>query len=69
MGDAYKVAQLKKMLEIETSKTEKHYGARLHHDGKGINVLTIDAGGLRALIRYYSTHTTNLDDGGSDNGI
>ncbi len=69
MGDAYKVDQLKKMLEIETSKTEEHYGARLHHNGRGINVLTIDAGGLKALINYYSTHDTDLGDGSENDGI
>ena len=58
--DKYKVEQLKKMLEHETSKTEVHYGARLRHGCEDIKVLTIDAGGLRALIRYYSKHDTNL---------
>lgn len=58
--DAYKVKELQKMLEHETSKTEEHYGARLSHWYGDANVLTIDAGGLRALIRYYSKHDTNL---------
>ena len=48
------VIVLKKMLEHETSKTEEHYGARLSHWYGDSKVLTIDAGGLRALIRYYS---------------
>lgn len=59
--DPYKVEQLLKMLAHETSQTEEHYGARLRHDGGDTNVLTIDAGGLRALISYYSTHTTDLE--------
>jgi len=58
-GDEYKVKQLLQMLEHETSETEVHYGARLHHH-KGGAVLTIDAGGLRALIEYYRTHYTDL---------
>lgn len=61
MGDPYKVEWLKKMLEHETSKTEEHYGARLTHWYGDSKVLTIDAGGLRALIRHYSKHDTNLD--------
>lgn len=28
---------------------------------KGTAVLTIDAGGLRALIRHYETHDTDLE--------
>lgn len=68
--DAYKVKELQKMLEHETSKTEEHYGARLSHWYGDANVLTIDAGGLRALIRYYSKHDTNLagteEDGDKD---
>lgn len=59
--DPYKVEQLLKMLEHETDQTEEHYGARLHHDGGGIKVLTIDAGGLRALITHYATHRTDLE--------
>ena len=61
MGDPYKVEWLKKMLEHETSKTEEHYGARLSHWYGDSKILTIDAGGLRALIRHYSKHDTNLD--------
>lgn len=59
--DAYKVNQLKKMLAHETSKVEEHYGARLSHWAGDANVLTIDAGGLQALIEYYSHHDTNLE--------
>lgn len=59
-GDEYKVKQLLNMLEHETSETEVHYGARLSHH-KGGPVLTIDAGGLRALIEHYRTHPTDLN--------
>ncbi len=51
MGDPYKVEWLKKMLEHETSKTEEHYGARLSHWYGDSKILTIDAGGLRALMK------------------
>lgn len=66
--DPYKVEQLIKMLAHETSPTEEHYGARLRHDGGDTNVLTIDAGGLRALISHYATHSTNLENKEEDNG-
>ncbi len=57
--DAYKVAELEKMLAEEGA--EEHYGARLHYaQRKDIKVLTIDAGGLQALIDYYKTHDTHL---------
>lgn len=59
--DNYKVEQLRKMLKHETSKTEEHYGARLTHWHGDTNALTIDAGGLKALIEYYSKNNTNLD--------
>lgn len=59
--DKYKVEQLRQMLSHETSQSEKHYGARLSHWYGDTKQLTIDAGGLRALIRYYETHDTNLD--------
>lgn len=59
-GDGYKVKQLEKMLAHETSEDEEHYGARLSHWCGDAMVLTIDAGGLRALIKYYSEHDTNL---------
>lgn len=58
-GDLYKVEQLKIMLEHETSKAEEHYGAHLSHWYGDSKPLTIDAGGLRALIRYYLKHDTN----------
>ncbi len=58
--DSYKVEQLEKMLKHETSKEEEHYGARLTHWYGDTKALTIDAGGLRALIRYYSKHETEL---------
>lgn len=59
--DEYKVKQLKQMLEHETSKSEEHYGARLSHWCGDTNTLTIDAGGLKALIEYYSKHDTDLE--------
>lgn len=59
--DEYKVKQLKKMLEHETSESEEHYGARLSHWYGDTNALTIDAGGLKALIRHYSKHDTDLE--------
>ena len=62
-ADPYKVEQLCKMLSRETDKAEEHYGARLHHEASSAKVLTIDAGGLRALITYYATHRTDLEDG------
>lgn len=58
--DPYKVDQLLKMLAHETSP-EEHYGAKLRHDGGDTKVLTIDAGGLRALITHYATHRTDLE--------
>ena len=58
--DPYKVEQLMKMLSHETSQAEEHYGARLRHGGRDTKVLTIDAGGLRALVSYYATHKTDL---------
>lgn len=59
--DPYKVEQLLKMLKHETREGEAHYGARLHHEDSGAKVLTIDAGGLRALISHYATHRTDLE--------
>lgn len=59
--DPYKVEQLLKMLAHETSKEQEHYGARLRHSGGDTKVLTIDAGGLRALISHYATHRTDLE--------
>lgn len=58
--DDYKVKQLRKMLAHETDDGE-HYGARLSHWYGDTNTLTIDAGGLEALIRYYEEHDTNLE--------
>lgn len=58
--DPYKTDQLMKMLAHETKEGQEHYGARLHHEASGANVLTIDAGGLRALVSYYATHRTDL---------
>lgn len=59
--DPYKTDQLLKMLSYETREGQEHYGARLHHEESGAKVLTIDAGGLRALISYYATHRTDLE--------
>lgn len=64
--DPYKTDQLMKMLAHETEEGQEHYGARLHHEASGANVLTIDAGGLRALISYYATHRTDLGNGEED---
>jgi len=61
-GDCYKVKQLEIMLAHEISKTDEHYGASLSHWCGDSNTLTIDAGGLRALIKYYSEHDTQLDE-------
>ena len=61
--DPYKTDQLMKMLAYETQDGREHYGARLHHEESGAKVLTIDAGGLRALITHYATHRTDLGNG------
>ncbi|MCD8084582.1 MAG: hypothetical protein LUE86_14015 [Clostridiales bacterium] len=61
MGDKYKVEQLTKMLKHETNENTEHYGARLSHHAGDTKVLTIDAGGIRALIDYYTKYDTNLD--------
>lgn len=58
--DPYKVDQLTKMLRYETREGEAHYGARLSHQESGAKMLTIDAGGLQALITHYATHKTDL---------
>lgn len=58
--DAYKVEMLKKMLEHEESINEEHYGASLSHWYGDTKHLTIDAGGLRCLVDYYSTHDTEI---------
>lgn len=62
-GDEYKVKQLQKMLAHETSEGEVHYGAHLSHGYSGAAHLTIDAGGLRALIEHYQSHDTDLGNG------
>lgn len=62
-GDTYKVEMLRRMLTHETDAKEVHYGAKLSHSGRGIKPLTIDAGGIDALIRYYENHDTDLDGG------
>ncbi len=59
--DPYKTGELMKMLKYETREGEVHYGARLHHEQSGSKVLTIDAGGLRALISHYATHCADLE--------
>lgn len=59
--DSYKVNELQKMLAHETSNSEEHYGAHLTHWYGDSKPLTIDAGGIRALIRYYSEHDTDMD--------
>lgn len=59
--EAYKVKQLKLMLAHEESESEAHYEANLSHwhgDAKPIN---IDAGGIRALIQYYSEHDADFN--------
>lgn len=61
MGDSYKVEQLKKMLVHETSKTEVHYGAYLSHLAGDSNGIQIDAGGLKALVRYYQKHVSEWE--------
>lgn len=58
--DDYKVKQLRQMLAHETGSGE-HYGARLSHCYGDTRTLTIDAGGLKALIHYYETHNTDLE--------
>lgn len=58
--EEYKVNQLKKMLARETAKDEIHYGAHLSHWAGDSKDVQIDAGGLRVLIKYYSTHKFDL---------
>ena len=58
--DEYKVKQLRQMLAHETSGCEEHFGARLSHWCGDTRTLTIDAGGLKALIAYYEQHDTDL---------
>ena len=59
--DKYKVKQLRQMLAHETSENEEHDGARLSHWYGDTNTLTIDAEGLKALIRYYETNNQDLE--------
>lgn len=59
MADQYKVEQLKKMLAHETNPNETHYGANLSHWHGDSKPIQLDAGGLRALIRYYQKHDTD----------
>lgn len=59
-GDEYKVKQLQKMLAHETSESETHYGAHLSHWYGDAAPLTIDAGGLKALIQHYQSHDTDM---------
>lgn len=59
-ADAYKVGELKKMLEHEKSETKEHYGANLKHWYGDAKPLTIDAGGIQCLIDYYKVHDTKL---------
>lgn len=58
--DEYKVKNLQAMLMHETCESKTHYGAVLHHPELHTPHLTIDAGGLKALIAYYSEHNTDL---------
>ena len=60
-GDTYKVQMLKLMLTCETTPGVRHYGANLQHASPDTKPLTIDAGGLRALIDYYGTHEAKFD--------
>ena len=62
-GDAYKAGMLRRMLAHETNACEEHYGAWLSHHDASIKHLTIDAGGIAALIRYYENHDADRKDG------
>lgn len=59
MGDSYKVQQLMLMLAHEKNPKEVHYGANLSHWAGDAKPIQLDAGGIRALIRYYSKHDTD----------
>ncbi len=51
----YKVKQLQIMLKCEQeSAPDKAYGANLSHWSDMAKPIQIDAGGLKALIDYYS---------------
>lgn len=58
--DTYKVEELQKMYDYEINPDHDHYGANLRHYAPGMKPLTIDAGGLKALMEYYKFHKTNL---------
>lgn len=57
----YKVEQMKAMLAHEENPEEVHYGATLKHWAKDSKPILIDAGGIRALIEYYSTHDAHFE--------
>lgn len=59
--DDYKVQMLETMLMHETSEHEVHYGAHLSHWYGDTKNLSIDAGGLQALLEYYRHHKTDMD--------
>lgn len=59
----YKIQQLKKMLAHETSQNETHYGAHLTHWHGDAAPINIDAGAIKALIRYYKTHDAEKKEG------
>ena len=52
--DTYKVEQLRIMLAHEKDPVNGGYGARLKYWWGDTKELTIDAGGLKALIEHYS---------------
>ena len=53
--DPYKVEQLWKMLKAEVSAPDdQKYGAHLQHWSGEAKPIIIDAGALRALIKYYT---------------
>ncbi len=52
--DAYMIKTLEKMLSHEEVPHKMHYGAQLSHWYGDTQPITIDAGGLRALIAHYS---------------
>lgn len=58
--DEYKVKQLQKMLKHESDERNPHYGARLIYWRRDAKPINIDAGGLKALIDYYSNQPTDL---------
>lgn len=66
MRDSYKIENLQAMLRHENARDEVHYGANLSHWHGDSMPLTIDAGGIEALIAWYSCHGTFL---GNDDEI